>query len=80
MTDVDPPESPRPYLGPDSLRIAAEAYESALQAIDEDVVDLPAHRARRLIARYVMRQALRGQRDPEKLRKRAVEYLKRVAG
>jgi hypothetical protein len=74
-------EPRQPYLGPDGLRVAVKAYETALHTIDENVlVGLSPHRARRLIARYVMRQALRGQRDPERLREGAVNFLKRVAG
>jgi hypothetical protein len=68
------------YLGPDGLRLAAEAYEAALHAVNEDVCDLPPHRARRLIAQFVMRQALRGHRDPVELRVGAMDYLRREAG
>ncbi len=68
------------YLGPDGLRLAAEAYEAALHTVSEDLCDLPPHRARRLIAQFVMRQALRGYRDPVKLRVGALDYLRREAG
>ena len=48
--------------------------------MSEDLCDLPPHRARRLIAQFVMRQALRGYRDPVKLRVGALDYLRREAG
>jgi hypothetical protein len=67
------------YLGPDGLRLAAEAYEGALHIMNEDLAALPPHRARRLVARYVMHEALRGQRDPVLLREGAMKYLRRVA-
>jgi hypothetical protein len=69
----------QPYLGPDGLRLAAQAYEAALREIGEDLRDIPGHRARRIVARCVIREALRGHRDPGRLRGRAVAILKRVA-
>jgi hypothetical protein len=69
----------QPYLGPDGLRLAAQAYEAALREIGEDLRDIPGHRARRIVARCVIREALRGRRDPGRLRGRAVAILKRVA-
>ena len=67
------------YLGPDGLRIATEAYEAALRDASEYLEKLPPHRARRIVARWVIREALRGHRDPGRLRERAVAYVKRVA-
>lgn len=75
-----PPFKPdQPYLGPDGLRIAAQAFEAALYEIGEDTRGLPPHRARRMVARCVVRQALRGHRDPSRLRDHAVAVVKRVA-
>jgi hypothetical protein len=66
-------------LGPDELRIAADAYEAALSDASEYLHPLPPHRARRIVAAFVIREALRGQRDPGRLRDRAVAFVKRVA-
>jgi hypothetical protein len=68
----------QPFLGPDGLRIAAQAYEAALDEISDDVRDLPGHRVRRIVAKCVLREALRGHRDPHRLRERAVAIVKRV--
>ena len=69
----------QPYLGPDGLRVAAQAYEAALCEIGADLGDIPGHRARRIVARCVIHEALRGHRDPVRLQGRAVAILKRVA-
>ena len=53
------------YLGPDGLRLAAEGTRLHC-TLSEDLCDLPPHRARRLIAQFVMRQALRGYRNSER--------------
>jgi hypothetical protein len=74
-----PFKADQPYLGPDGLRIAGQAYEAALHAVNEELWSFPPHRLRRVIARCVIRAALKGHRDPQRLRDRAVALLKRVA-
>jgi hypothetical protein len=79
MSTAHPYKPGQPYLGPDGLRIAAQAFEAALEEIGADTRDLPPHRARRMVARCVVREALRGHRDPSRLRDHAVAVVKRVA-
>jgi hypothetical protein len=79
MSTAHPFKLYHPYLGPDGLRIAAEAYEAAMQELGEQLRTLPGHQARRMVAKCVIRQALKGQRDPGRLRERAVAIVKRVA-
>jgi hypothetical protein len=79
MSTVHPFRPGQRYLGPDGLRIATEAYEAALSDASEYLEKLPPHRARRIVAKCVIREALRGHRDPGRLRERAVAYVKRVA-
>ena len=59
------------HLGPDDLRLAAEAFETALLSVQEVACDFPPYRARQLLARYVMERALRGDRDRVQLRQYA---------
>lgn len=66
------------HLGPDHLRLAAEAFEAALLSVQEVACDFPPYRARQLLARYVMEGALRGERDPVRLRQHALERLRLV--
>jgi hypothetical protein len=78
MSTVHPSKAGQRYLGPDGVRIATEAYEAALRDASEYLEKLPPHTARRIVARCVIGDALRGQRDPGRLRDRAVAYVKRV--
>ena len=79
MSTAHPYKPGQPYLGPDGLRIAAQAFEAALEEIGAETRELPPHRARRIVARCVVREALRGHRDPSRLRDHAVAVVKRVA-
>jgi hypothetical protein len=78
MPVVYPFKPHQPYLGPDGLRLAAEAFDAALHSMGEGVCDFSGHRVRRLLARHVMEQALRGYRDPTLLRAGALDSLKRA--
>ena len=69
----------QPHLVPDGLRIAGQAYEAALHAVSEELWRFPPHRIRRVVARCVIRAALKGHRDPQRLRDRAIALLKRLA-
>jgi hypothetical protein len=79
MSTAHPYKPGQPYLGPDGLRIAAQAFEAAMEEVGADTRDLPPHRARRIVARCVVREALRGHRDPSRLQDRAVTVVKRIA-
>src|SRR4051812_19747417 len=68
-------------LGPDDLRMAADAFEAALRAVDERICLHNPYAARRIIGRYIIERALAGERDPVKLRKarsRAWSYWERL--
>ena len=64
-----------PILGPDALRIAADAFEAALQSFHEGVCEIEPHKARQLLARHIIVEAQRGQRDPQRLRDAALKHL-----
>jgi hypothetical protein len=66
---------PREVLGPNDLRLAADAFEAALQTINESTCTRPAHVTRRLLARYVMERALSGERQVSALRDGALAYV-----
>ena len=65
-------------LGPDDLRLAADAFEAALLSIHESTCETPAHTTRRLLAHYVIEHALTGERDFEALRDGALSYVKSI--
>jgi hypothetical protein len=54
-------------LAPDDLRMAADAFDAALRALDEISCPYEPHAARQIIARYIIERALNGERDPAKL-------------
>jgi len=54
-------------LAPDDLRMAADAFDAALRALDEISCPYEPHTARQIIARYIIERALAGERDPAKL-------------
>ena len=62
-------------LGPDALRIAADAFEAALQSFHEGICEIEPHKARLLLARHIIVEAQRGQRDPQRLRDAALKHL-----
>jgi len=62
-------------LGPDDLRMAANAYDAALRSLDEDNCPQNPHTARLLIGRYIIERALAGERDPVKLAEGALSCL-----
>ena len=65
-------------LGPDDLRLAADAFEAALHSLDESTCEAPPHMTRRLLAQYVIEHALTGQRDLDALRDGALGYVKSI--
>jgi hypothetical protein len=69
------PFPPSQALCPDDLRIAADAFEAALQALPAAAHELSPYTARQLLARYVMEKALGGVRDPIRLRDGALAHL-----
>ena len=66
-------------LGPDDLRIAADAFEDALKSMHEDDCEVSPHTARQMLARYIVEKALAGERDRGRLRDGALDVL-RTAG
>jgi hypothetical protein len=66
---------PPQALGPEDLRLAADAFEAALQSLDESTCDTSPHTARRLLARYVIERALSGERELNALREGALAYV-----
>src|SRR3712207_6101748 len=59
-------------LSPDDLRLAADAFDAALQSLPAQVNELAPYTARRLLARYVIEKALSGVLDPIRLRDEAL--------
>ena len=71
---------PQPQvLSPNDLRLAADAFEEALQLIPTEAHELKPYTARQLLARHVIDNALSGVRDPIRLRDGALDYLRIVA-
>ncbi len=71
---------PQPQvLSPDDLRIAADAFEEALQLLPPEAHELEPYTARQLLARYVIDNALSGVRDPIRLRDGALDYVSLAA-
>jgi hypothetical protein len=66
-------------LGPDDLRLAADAFEAALHCIGESTCEHSPHATRRLLAHYVIERALAGERDFVALRDGALCYVRRPA-
>jgi hypothetical protein len=64
-------------LTPDDLRFAADAFEAALNSLDETIPVDP-FTARRTLARYVIEHVFDGERDPERLSRGALEHLART--
>jgi hypothetical protein len=57
------------------LRIAADAFEAALQSFPEQARELRPYTARQLLARYIIERALDGERDPTRLKEGALSDL-----
>ena len=64
-----------PHLCPNGLRMAADAYDAALTSISENI-EVEPYSARRLLARYIIYRALAGDRDADRMREGALEYLR----
>jgi hypothetical protein len=62
-------------LDPDDLRLAADAFEGALQSLPEQARELRPYTARHLLARYIIERALNGERDPTRLMESALNSL-----
>ena len=65
-------------LGPEDLRLAADAFEAALYALDETTDDIDPYMARQAIARSIMESVLRGERDPDQLTELALRDFARA--
>jgi hypothetical protein len=66
---------PAQALGPEDLRLAAEAFEAALRRLDESTCETSPHTIRRLMAQYVIEHALNGERELKALRDGALAYV-----
>jgi len=65
-----------PYvLGPTDLAAASAAFQASLEVIDDGVDGVNTYRLRQLLARQVMEHAFQGERDPERLKAYAVQYV-----
>ena len=62
-------------LGPDDLRLASDAFEAALCSVNETTTDIHPYTVRQVLARFIINEALRGQRDLQRLRDGALAYL-----
>jgi hypothetical protein len=60
-------------LAPEDIRVAASAFESALNSLDGAA---QAESTRETVARYIMERTLQGERDPNRLRDGALAYLR----
>ena len=78
MTAMSHLRLPQAYLCPDELRIAAKAYDAALHSIPDNN-DVEPHAARKLLARFIIERALRGDRNPEGMRDGALRCLERYS-
>jgi hypothetical protein len=65
----------RLVLCPEDLRIAAEAFDAALQSLPERAYAMKPYLARNLLARYIIEKALIGEHDSARLRDGALAYL-----
>jgi hypothetical protein len=71
-------EKTHQVLNPDDLRLAAEAFEAALQQLDESTCGVHPYAARKLLARYIIEKTFSGDREPGALREGALAYLKQA--
>lgn len=67
-----------PALGPEDLRRAADAFEMALHALDEETCAINPYTARQILARLVIERALRGEQDPALMCAGALAELQQV--
>jgi hypothetical protein len=65
-------------LGPDDLHLASDAFEAALRSVDQATTDVHPYTVRQVLARYIIHQAMRGQRDWDHLREGALAYLAQI--
>jgi hypothetical protein len=63
----------RDVLAPEDIRVAALAFEATLKSLD---IVVEGDAARESVARYIMEQALQGERDPLRLRDGALAHLR----
>ncbi|HEX8666440.1 MAG TPA: hypothetical protein VF744_20670 [Beijerinckiaceae bacterium] len=66
------------FLDPDRVRIASQAFDSALQSLGATAVAVRPHRVRHLVASFIVERVMYGEHDPERLARGAVESLEIV--
>ena len=66
---------------PDTTRLLASAFESALGSLSaSDAEQLSAHSIRQILAKSIVDEALRGERDLARLAERALAVLRDQSG
>lgn len=65
----------RRILDPDHLRIAADAFDTALRSLNGKGTALSPHRLRHLLASFIIERVLDGDTDAEDLALQALESL-----
>jgi hypothetical protein len=72
---------PNKAFDPDTTRLLASAFESALSSLDPaDAEQLSAHSIRQIVAKSIVDEALQGVRDMTRLVERALVRLRDQAG
>jgi hypothetical protein len=59
-------------LAPEDIHLAASAFESTLRSLDGKAAE---ESTREAVARYIMDRAMRGERDPIRLRDGALAHI-----
>ena len=63
------------FLDPDHVRIASDAFDTALRSLDGKGNALSPHRVRHLLAGFIIERVMDGDNDAEDLALQAVESL-----
>jgi hypothetical protein len=63
------------FVDPDHLRIASDAFDTALRSLDGRGNALSPHRVRHLLASFIIERVMDGDKDAEELALQAVESL-----
>ena len=65
----------RRFLDPDHVRIASDAFDTALRSLDGKGNALSPHRVRHVLASFIIERVMDGDNDAEDLALQAVESL-----
>lgn len=76
----DSPFASNEALEPETIRILASAFESALQSLNAfDSVHLDPYSTRQVLAKHIIELALAGERDVNRLCRSALDHLRGCA-